>query len=282
MGFIMKKVVILGSNGMLGHSLLKNIKNCQLFGFQRKKTERENIIVVNDFFSDDFYTKLDELSPDIIINCVGVIKQKDISNDIVHTLPINSIFPHLLAQYAQKNNSRLIHFSTDCIFDGTEGMYNDDHPFSAKDIYGISKYLGEVRDNPSTLTLRVSIIGHGIEPNDSLIDWFISQNGKHVKGYINAYFSGLPCNEIANILTEYIIPNENLVGLYNLSTEKISKFNLLKIVAEKYNLNIKIEKCDSLIIDRSLNSERFKKATGYKNKTWPDLIGLMKEDYNAL
>ncbi|MCR4081618.1 dTDP-4-dehydrorhamnose reductase family protein [Providencia stuartii] len=278
----MKKVVILGSNGMLGHSLLKNIKNCQLYGIQRKASEQKNIITINDFFSNELYNSLDILSPDVIINCVGVIKQKNISNDVLHTLPINSIFPHLLAQYTEKNNSRLIHFSTDCIFDGKEGMYGDEHEFSAKDLYGISKYLGEIKNNPSTLTLRVSIIGHGIEPNDSLIDWFISQNGTEVKGYTKAYFSGLPCKEIANILTNYIIYNEELFGLYNLSADRISKFDLLKLVAQKYHLNIKINECDSLVIDRSLNSERFKKATGYKNKTWPELIGLMKEDYNEL
>ncbi|WJW81222.1 SDR family oxidoreductase [Moellerella wisconsensis] len=276
----MKKIVILGTNGMLGHSLFKNIKNYSTYGIQRKKTEQNNIFIIEDFFSDNFYKKLDELSPDVIINCVGIIKQKNISNDIIKTLPINSIFPHQLSQYAIKNKTRLIHFSTDCIFDGKEGMYSEAHEFTAKDIYGISKYLGEIKNNPFALTLRVSIIGHGIEKNDSLIDWFISQNGNHVKGYEHAYFSGLPCKEIANILDNYIIPKEDISGLYNLSTERISKYDLLKMVAKIYNLNIKIERCDSLVIDRSLDSERLKKAIGYKNKTWPDLIGLMKEDYN--
>ncbi|MGR5094945.1 dTDP-4-dehydrorhamnose reductase family protein [Vibrio maritimus] len=276
----MKKVIVLGTNGMLGNSLFKNIEGYDMYGIQRKKTTERNIHVVEDFFSEKFIDVVDSIKPDVIINCVGIIKQKRESSDTIQSLPINSIFPHVLARYTEKNKIRLIHFSTDCIFDGSEGMYEDDSDFTAKDLYGISKYLGEIKDNSSALTLRVSIIGHGIEKNDSLIDWYLSQKGKSVKGYSNAYFSGFPCREIANILSEKILPLEALHGIYNLSSERISKYNLLKIVSEVYQVDIPIEKDGTFEIDRSLNSEKLRNIIGYKNKSWSELVKIMKEDFH--
>ncbi|OBU11942.1 hypothetical protein AYY19_08500 [Photobacterium aquimaris] len=271
------KVLILGTSGMLGFSLYKNIKNCDVYGIQRAASNDNKIYTVSDFFSDELFDIINKISPDIIINCAGVIKQKDISTNIVKTLPINSIFPHLLDEYVRNNKSKLIHFSTDCIFDGKKGMYKDDDIFSAKDIYGLSKYLGEV-NSTSTLTLRVSIIGHGLKKNESLIDWFINQNGKKVKGFTEAYFSGLPCKEIANFISNHVVGN-NIYGVYNLSANKISKYDLLLKVKQAYKLDIEIEKSNDLVIDRSLDSSKIKKITNYKTKDWDDLINIMKEDY---
>jgi dTDP-4-dehydrorhamnose reductase len=215
------------------------------------------------------------LQPDIVINCIGIVKQLADANDPLIALPINALLPHRLARLAQIAGARLVHISTDCVFSGEKGNYVEADLPDAYDLYGRSKLLGEV-DYPNAITLRTSIIGHELTGNRSLIDWFLSQTGE-VDGYKYAIFSGLPTVEIARIIHVHVIPNPDLHGLYHVSAAPINKFNLLSFVAKEYCKEIEIRENNDFVIDRSLNSDRFRSATGFKPESWPELIHRMHE-----
>ena len=221
--------------------------------------------------------KLVKYKPDLVINCAGAVKQKIGKNfDEKNTFYINSIFPHELYKISSKIKSRLIHFSTDCVFDGKKGNYNEHFLPNSTDLYGLSKILGEV-SYKNSLTLRTSIIGHELLTNLSLIDWFLSQE-KNIKGYSNAIFSGLPCCYVAEILIKYVF-NSNLKGLFHLSVQPISKFDLLKKVSLVYGKRISIKEDEDYHSNKSLDSSQFSKLTGYKPLEWNRLINRMYKDY---
>jgi dTDP-4-dehydrorhamnose reductase len=129
-------------------------------------------------------------------------------------------------------------------------------------------------DYPNAITLRTSIIGHELGSAHSLIGWFLAQSGS-VKGYSRAIFSGLPTVEIANLVRDVILPRRDLSGLYHVAAAPISKLDLLRLVADTYGKTIEIAPDEGLVIDRSLNADRFREATGYAAPSWPDLISLM-------
>ena len=153
-------------------------------------------------------------------------------------------------------------------------MYAEADISDAEDIYGKSKFLGEVTDSNSVVTLRTSIIGHELNSSFSLVDWFLSQSGS-VKGYAKAIFSGLPTVELARVVRDFVIPNTELSGLYQVSASPIDKYSLLKLISNIYNKKIEIIKDESLVIDRSLDSSKFQAATGYSAPSWLDLIDYM-------
>ena len=202
------------------------------------------------------------------------MKQLSDANDPLIALPINSLFPHMLARCCAEHGARVIHMSTDCVFSGSKGGYLEDDITDAHDLYGVSKRLGEV-DYPNAVTLRTSIIGHELNGNRSLIDWFLSQDGS-VKGFTEAIFSGLPTVEIARIIKNYVIPNEELCGVYHVSADPINKYDLLNMVAIIYGHKAEIIKDDNFKIDRSLDSSRFRALTGFKPATWHEMITTMK------
>jgi dTDP-4-dehydrorhamnose reductase len=178
---------------------------------------------------------------------------------------------------ATASKSKVIHISTDCVFSGANGFYSENDVPDALDLYGISKLHGEI-DYLNTLTIRTSIIGHELSSNLSLVDWFLAQEGA-VKGYKNAIFSGLPNIEIARVILDYVIPKSNLSGLIHLSANPISKYDLLMLISEQYRKSITIIPDFELVIDRSLNSDKFRNITGYIPPNWPDLIRSM-HDFN--
>jgi dTDP-4-dehydrorhamnose reductase len=159
------------------------------------------------------------------------------------------------------------------VFSGTKGGYTEDDPPDAKDIYGISKCLGEVR-YPHTISLRTSIIGHELQSAHGLIGWFLSQQNE-CKCFTRAMFSGFPTVVLAQIIRDIVIPRADLSGIYHVAAEPISKFDLLRLVAEVYGKSIDLLPDDQVVIDRSLNAQRFRAATGYVTPAWPELITLM-------
>jgi dTDP-4-dehydrorhamnose reductase len=217
--------------------------------------------------------------PDIVINCVGIIKQLPEANDPLASLAINSTLPHRLAKYSAIVGARLVHFSTDCVFSGKTGQYREDDIPDAYDLYGRSKYLGEV-DYENAVTLRTSIIGHELSSAKGLVDWFLNQSGE-VRGFRKAVFSGLPTIEVARVVRELVIPKPELRGLYHLSVDPINKYDLLHLVAKTCAKEIIVTPDDKLVIDRSLNSDRFRVATGFTPKPWPELIRAMRDDGRA-
>lgn len=241
--------------------------------------DAERVHKINFHDPKEIYSLVEDLRPNFIVNCVGIIKQnQDIAN-VYNVLKTNSLITKWLELISQKFSSKLIHFSTDCVFSGDNGNYSEDDIPDAKDLYGISKYLGEVTGNLS-LTLRTSIIGHEIVRKSSLIDWFLSSNAS-IHGYKNAIFSGLPTVEVSRILSTYIFSSDlKMQGLRHLSGYPISKFDLLSLVAKVYGKKVEIIPDFEVKIDRSLNSKIFDKLTGYKKREWEDLILNMKASYD--
>lgn len=275
------KILILGSSGMLGSSLYRNLKlfGHEIYGIQRDHSNEPNIYTVKDASNfDSLKDMIRIITPNVVINCIGIIKQKEVSKSVLSTLPLNSMLPHYLAEIATKLEFKLIHFSTDCVFDGVRGGYVETDRPNTADIYGLSKQIGEVQSNENVLTIRTSIIGHGIKPNESLLDWFLAQEDK-VKGFSKAVFSGLPCSEFSEILEKYVF-NSNLYGLYHISSMPINKYDLLLLIKEVYEKEIEIVEDQNFVIDRSLNCERFKGKVGYSERDWRQMIVDLKEkDY---
>lgn len=282
------KILVVGANGMLGSSILRyfsEVGHYEVLGTTRstesarylENSTNANLISgidVNDFARLE--SVIIEHKPNIVFNCIGVIKQLDAAKNNIITIGINSLLPHKLAQVCSVNDAKLIHFSTDCIFKGTKGNYIETDESDAIDLYGKSKFLGEV-DYGGHLTLRTSIIGHEFGTNHSLVDWFLSQKGS-ARGFTNAIFSGLPTCYMAEVIHRYVIPN-NLSGLYHLSVDPISKYELLKIINSIYGKNIELVPTGDLRIDRSLNSSQFQNKTNYSPKSWVKLIEMMNDEY---
>lgn len=281
------RILVLGASGMLGNAVYRlflNERGVVVFGTLRsarsaclfEKSARENLIPGIDVDNMDGLLKLFlDIRPDVVVNCIGLVKQLVEANDPMLMLPINSLLPHRLARMCAVSGARLIHMSTDCVFSGAKGHYVESDFPDAVDLYGRSKYLGEV-DYPNAITLRTSIIGRELDGARSLIGWFLNQESK-VRGFKRAIFSGLPTVEIARIIRDFVIPNPLLHGLYHISADPINKYDLLKLVADVYGKSIEIEPDEIFTIDRSLNSERFRKATGFKPDNWPALVTRMRE-----
>ena len=283
------KILIFGASGMLGHNLFETFsenKNFETFGVIRKNVSvnvfRENakrIKSISDAREIEEITDLiKEVSPKVIINCIGLIKQKEDLKNIVESIQLNSLFPHLLQIASRDVGAKLIHFSTDCVFSGKKGSYKEEDLPDSVDIYGLSKRLGEIDAN-GALTLRTSIIGHEIMSDVSLLDWFLNQEDS-IKGYKKAIFSGLTTIEISKVLQQIILNNFSLSGIYHLSANPISKYDLLKLVAKIYKKNIEILEDTEVKIDRSLDSSKFSSITGYNPPSWEMLIKDLNNFYN--
>ena len=224
---------------------------------------------------DSLARGIDQARPDVVINCIGVVKQLAEADDPLTALPINALLPHRLARLCSLARARLVHVSTDCVFSGAKGHYTESEFADANDLYGRSKYLGEV-DYPHAVTLRTSIIGHELDGARSLLCWFLAQGGS-VHGFSRAVFSGLPTVELARVIRDHVLPNPDLRGLYHVSAEPINKYDLLQLVAQVYRRSTTIIPSDQPVIDRSLDSTRFRDATGYTPPTWPDLVRRMHQ-----
>jgi dTDP-4-dehydrorhamnose reductase len=280
-------VLILGASGMLGNALLRfsvATNNYRTWGSVRSATHeasmapplQERLICGVDVENVDALARAFATArPDVVVNCVGVVKQLPAAEDPLSVIPINSLLPHRLARLCQLSGARLVHISTDCVFSGTKGMYREEDPADARDLYGLSKYLGEV-DYPHAVTLRTSIIGPELGHGHGLLAWFLEQTGR-VNGFARAIFSGLPTVELARVIHDHVLPRPQMRGLYHVSAAPISKYDLLCLVAKIYGRQTQISRDDRLAIDRSLDSRRFRELTGYAPPAWPALVQMMHE-----
>jgi dTDP-4-dehydrorhamnose reductase len=279
------RILILGITGMMGSMafrLLSRRTEHDVFGTTRQDTARhwfpgvapERIIARVDAGAlDRLAATILQIRPQLVINAIGIIKQKDAALDPLAAIPINAELPHRLAVLCEQSGARLIHISTDCVFSGRTGDYREDDLPDADDLYGRSKYLGEV-DYPHALTLRTSIIGPELATRHGLLEWFLSQRGT-VRGYAGAVFSGLTSAELTRVIAEYSIPHPELHGLYHVAAAPIAKYDLLRSIGAEYGPAATVERIAEPVIDRSLNGERFRAATGYVAPDWPDMIRQM-------
>lgn len=281
----MNSVLILGVSGMLGNSMFRVLRenpDLKVYGTVRSESVKRffhpNVVryLLNGVDVENYDSLMQAFAlsrPDVVINCIGLVKQLVAADDPLHAIPVNSLLPHRLSRICKLVGSRLIHISTDCVFSGEKGGYRETDPADAQDLYGRSKSLGEVNYS-HTLTLRTSIIGHGLQNRHGLIDWFMSQQDI-CAGYTRAFFSGVPTVILAEIIRDVIMPRDDLYGLYHVAAKPISKYDLLKLVAKIYEKQIELVPDDSLVIDRTLDARAFSNATGYIPPDWNHMIELM-------
>jgi dTDP-4-dehydrorhamnose reductase len=282
------KILIIGGSGMLGHKLVEvwqdrfnvwttirnNFQQYERYKIFNSDKTFENINIQNISLVRE---TIKQIKPNVVVNAVGVIKQVPLAKNIIDTLTINSIFPHQLSELTEEFQFRLINISTDCVFSGVKGNYSECDLADAHDLYGKSKHLGEVSTG-NCLTLRTSIIGRELETAHSLVEWFLSNRGKSVKGFINAIYTGFPTVVLADILSNLIKNYPDLCGLYHVSSGPINKFNLLTLINEAYQAEIEIEPFEDFVIDRSLDSSKFREATGFEPINWIEMIRIMAAD----
>lgn len=281
------KILILGGDGMLGHQLLRLLRDSH----EVKVTLRRELAAYagSSLFSpqnaaagvdvratDKLLTVLSEFRAEAVVNAVGIVKQRPDGLDVIPNLEINALLPHRLALICRAINARLIHISTDCVFSGKRGQYREDDTPDPVDIYGHSKLLGEVTQ-PGVITLRTSIIGRSLYRNDSLIDWFLHQKSR-ISGYRNAIFSGFTTKELARVIEMLLERHAGASGLYHLSSSAISKYDLLVGLRDRLSRSIEIVPDDSVRIDRSLDSSRFRAEFAYSPPSWDSMLDELALD----
>lgn len=282
-----RRLLVLGASGMLGNAVLRvfaadpayevfgSVRGAGVIATLQAKAPAAQFVAGVDVESLDSLTRVfGQVKPDLVINCIGVVKQLAEADDPLTAIPINALLPHRLARLAQVAGARLIHVSTDCVFSGKKGGYLETDPSDAYDLYGRSKLMGEV-DYENAVTLRTSIIGHELNSAHGLIGWFLAQTGP-VRGFTKAVFSGFPTVELARIMKDFVVPHPELRGTWHVSAEPIDKYSLLKLAAAEYGRDNDIAPDDKLVIDRSLDSSRFRAATGYAPPSWPELVRRMR------
>jgi dTDP-4-dehydrorhamnose reductase len=287
----MKKVLVLGAGGMLGHKLCQCLEGHEIIGTVRKDADFyrrfpevfDNVKLIGNLDALDFHRldkTIQEVRPDFIVNCIGIVKQLGAAKDAYLSVAINSYLPHRLARFSEQIGARLILMSTDCVFDGTRGAYCESSFSDARDLYGKSKFLGETTpEESSAVTLRTSFIGRELtNPTHGLVEWFLSHKGKTVKGFAKAIYSGFTTIEMARIIAMIIEGHTDLCGVYHLASEPIDKYNLLCMIKDVFGLDTNIEKDEDFVCKRDLLMERFSEVTGYVAPSWETMIRQMYED----
>ena len=281
-------ILIIGGSGMLGHKLYQRLSTeFEVFATVRSDIaaiERFGIFNTHSIFPDVDVANvaavrrvIEIVRPECIVNCVGVVKQNPTLADKIRTLTINSIFPNQLAQLSAELDFRLITISTDCVFDGKVGNYSESDEANARDLYGMSKFLGEVIEGRS-LTIRTSIIGRELSTSHSIVEWFLTHRSGTVDGYTKAKYSGFPTIELADTITNLINNFPDLNGLLHISSDPISKYDLLTLVNKHFDANVSIIPSEAVVVDRSLDSSRFKTLTGFSSPDWESMVARMAAD----
>lgn len=285
------RVLILGGEGMLGHKVFQVLSG----QFEMYVTFRSphGLWIRYPMYADtdphrtiggvdamDFDTVIRafaQVKPDVVINCIGIIKQLKEAKDPLISVNLNSLFPHRLAELCTATGTRMLHMSTDCVFSGRKGNYTEDDIPDAEDLYGRTKTLGEV-NRQGCLTIRTSIFGRDFAKQSALLEWFLSHRGGRVRGYLNAIYTGFPTQVLARIMGDLIADCPNLSGLYHISSAPISKYDLLVKIRDAMGLDIEIEPDEDFFCDRSLDASRFLSATGYAIPAWDEMIAELAGD----
>jgi dTDP-4-dehydrorhamnose reductase len=284
------RVLILGGDGMLGHRLYLHLRGRH----EVKVTLRLALPAYTQyelFNTSNTYDVVDAVSfgsvrravedyePQVIVNAIGIVKQRSAGSQAVPAIEVNALFPHRLAVLCRGHGSRLIHISTDCVFSGRRGNYNEGNMPDATDLYGRSKLLGEVTEG-NAITLRTSMIGRELTRQASLIEWFLSQPGP-VTGFRRAIFSGFTTIELARVIERLIVEFPEAAGLYHVSSEPISKYDLLCLVRDRMRPGVQVNPDDAFQCDRSLDSTLFRTRFGYRPPTWEAMIDELARERRA-
>jgi dTDP-4-dehydrorhamnose reductase len=282
------RAVVLGGNGMLGHKIWQIFENkIDTFVLARAPYSMYHNYDIFDY--DRWISGMDAqnfeaiarilkyLDPNVVINCIGIVKQLPEAEDPPLAISINALFPHKLANICNNIGSRIIHISTDCVFSGRNGMYKEDDIPDPVDLYGRSKLLGEIYGE-NCLTIRTSFIGRELGSHNGLVEWLLNTKNQKINGYVNAIFSGFTTDALARILFDVVSNHSRLSGIYHISSEPISKYDLLQRLREAYKLDIEIEPYKDYYCNRSLDSSRFRTVTGIVPPRWDEMISGLLND----
>ncbi|WP_413581374.1 dTDP-4-dehydrorhamnose reductase family protein [Bdellovibrio sp. HCB288] len=284
------KILVIGAAGMLGHQVWKRLNQNypgDVFGTVRKDIsyyEKYNSLDPKCLFGNvdvlefgSLQEILEKVQPVWIVNCVGLTLRKPDLGDIEKCIEINSMLPHRLALWASSNNSKVIHFSTDCVFDGSKGSYVVSDIPTANDMYGKSKFLGETHER-NALTLRLSIVGRELESKTELVEWFLKQKNQTIKGYTRAFYSGLTTKRVGDEVVRIIKEFPQLNGLYQVSSEPISKYDLLRLLNKYFEIHADIEPFDGYCSDKTLDCSEYSRETGFIPPSWDEMIAELAQD----
>jgi dTDP-4-dehydrorhamnose reductase len=274
------RVLILGAGGMLGHKVWQIFRDrfdCRAAMRMRLPLPLfDDDRVIDGFDAGDFdgVTQLiASAQPEIVVNCIGVVKQLAAAHDPIASITLNALFPHVVARACAEVGARMVQISTDCVFLGSRGNYNERDFPDATDLYGRSKLLGEV--SVPHLTIRTSIIGRELRSANGVVEWFLSNRGGSVRGFTKAVFSGVTTATLANTLADVIEQHPALHGLYHVAGEAITKYDLLVMLNEAFDASVAITPDDSVVIDRTLDATRCRSATGLVPPAWPEMIAAL-------
>lgn len=281
------RVLVLGGDGMLGHQLLRSLQSrhdvrCTLrqgidvykqFGLFTSLNSYQNVEANS---SEKLMEVLADFLPDVVVNCIGIVKQRPTAKESIPSIEINALLPHRLALLCSDINARLVHLSTDCVFSGRKGNYKESDQPDAEDLYGRTKFLGEVQDE-NCLILRTSIIGRELSRNKSLLEWFIAQSGA-VNGFVNAIYTGFTTIEMARIIEMMMVQHPDASGVYQVSSDPINKYELLLLFKDKLGCGVEVLADEDFFCDRSLDSTRFREEFSYTPPSWESMVSELSID----
>ncbi len=286
-----KQIVILGASGLIGHKLLER------FGQQFSSVtailhrDRSTFAECGLFDAENTVERVDvrnfehlsgilhSLRPDVVLNCAGLTKRRPEIEDKQLSIGVNALFPHKLAQWAGENNARMIHFSTDCVFDGADGPYTEESPTTGKDTYGQTKALGEVKEYEQALTIRSSFIGRELAVHSELLAWFLQQEGQTIRGFTQAWYSGVSTSTMCDVVARIITERPDLHGLYQLAVpEPISKYDLLCCARDAFGINVEIEPYADFVTRPTLDGSKLRAALDLELPGWPEMMAGLAAD----
>ena len=280
------RVLVIGVTGQLGHKVYQVLKSrgMSVMGTTRRPELQCQIFDPCEMYLNVDVSRLTHLqrvltlaAPDVVVNCAGIVRQVPAYRNVVQTIMINALFPQQLAAYCKETGTRMIHISSDCVWDGKRGNYRDYETPNGTDLYAHTKILGEV-GGAHCLTLRTSFIGRELEGNAGLLEWFLSNAGGEVNGWVHAYFSGLTSLALARLIGDVIENHPDLDGIWQVSSKRISKHDLLCLARDAFGANIEINPSPEPYIDRSLDSMPFREVTGFKPQTWLEMMAELAAD----
>lgn len=285
-----RRILLLGASGMVGHKAWQIFRErfTEVFATVRKprahyahlplfqSADASRLIDGMDLLEPtNVLPVLNEIKPEVVFNCVGLTFRRSDSPSAEAHIRVNALLPHVLNRWCVENSGRMISLSTDCVFTGRDGGYTEDSVTDARDAYGRSKALGEV-ESPNALILRTSVVGREIEYKTELLEWFLSHQGKQVKGFRKAIFSGVGTPFLAQTVADLIEKYPELNGIYQVASEPISKFDLLMKARTVFGVDVDIVPDDAYVAKKNLNGAKFERATGIKVPSWDDMMMQIK------
>jgi dTDP-4-dehydrorhamnose reductase len=282
------RILVVGASGMLGHEAMRVLApDFEVWGACRNPELLPDLGVPEERLlggldatdPGDAYRLLDMVEPDVVINALGIVKHRPEATDAIPSIEVNSLWPHVLADACVAANARMVHVSTDCVFSGSRGGYREDDVPDAFDLYGRSKLLGEVTECENVVTLRTSIIGWQLGDPIGLVAWFAAHRHEALKGFTKAVFSGLTTQALTEMIRDVVLPDASLSGLWHVSAEPIDKHTLLSELAEKLDWDVNLTPSEAFVIDRTLDSSRFRERTGWTPPSWDEMLEALAAEW---